>query len=58
MELHLKWKAHTSRPQATPPLPYSGVLSPRNTPIACLVGLSIHRLLGINPVAYETHSKR
>lgn len=36
-----------------PPTPYSGVLSPRSTPIACLVSLSIHSLLGINPVVYE-----
>ncbi|MBJ2181482.1 TauD/TfdA family dioxygenase [Pseudomonas veronii] len=41
------------RDRDTPPTPYSGVLSPRSTPIACLVSLSIHSLLGINPVVYE-----
>lgn len=41
------------RDRDTPPTPYSGVLSPRSTPIACLVSLSIHSVLGINPVVYE-----
>ncbi|WP_282876941.1 hypothetical protein [Pseudomonas peli] len=33
--------------------PYSGVLSPRSTPIACLVSLTMQHLMGINPVVYE-----
>ncbi|MBV6286633.1 TauD/TfdA family dioxygenase [Pseudomonas aegrilactucae] len=37
----------------TPPTPYSGVLSPQSTPIACLVSLSLQSLLGIHPVVYE-----
>ena len=41
------------RDRDIPPTPYSGVLSPKSTPIACLVSLSLHSLLGINPVVYE-----
>src|SRR5438045_3698492 len=41
------------RDRDIPPTPYSGVLSPKSTPVACLVSLSMHSLLGINPVVYE-----
>jgi len=41
------------RDHDTPPTPYSGVLSPKSTPIACLVSLSLHSLLAINPVVYR-----
>ncbi len=41
------------RDRDTPPTPYSGVLSPKSTPIACLVNLSLQSLLGIHPVVYE-----
>ncbi|WP_258197938.1 TauD/TfdA family dioxygenase [Pseudomonas capeferrum] len=41
------------RDRNIPPTPYSGVLSPKSTPIACLVSLSFHSVLGINPVVYE-----
>ncbi|RBJ82508.1 hypothetical protein C3L29_014730 [Pseudomonas sp. MWU12-2534b] len=41
------------RDRDIPPTPYSGVLSPKSTPIACLVSLSLQSLLGIHPVVYE-----
>ncbi|PVZ40550.1 TauD/TfdA family dioxygenase [Pseudomonas sp. CC120222-01a] len=41
------------RDRDIPPTPYSGVLSPRSTPVACLVSLTMQSLMGINPVVYE-----
>lgn len=41
------------RDRDVPPTPYSGVLSPRSTPVACLVSLTMQSLMGINPVVYE-----
>lgn len=41
------------RDRDNPPTPYSGVLSPKSTPIACLVSLSLHSLMGISPVVYH-----
>ncbi|HDR9057742.1 TauD/TfdA family dioxygenase [Burkholderia vietnamiensis] len=39
--------------RSLPPTPYSGVLSPAQSPISCLVNLTLFQLLGISPVVYE-----
>ncbi|BBH48322.1 hypothetical protein KU43P_47990 [Pseudomonas sp. KU43P] len=41
------------RDRDVPPTPYSGVLSPHSTPVACLVSLTMQCLMGINPIVYE-----
>lgn len=39
--------------RSLPPTPYSGMLSPAQSPISCLVNLTLFQLLGISPVVYE-----
>jgi L-asparagine oxygenase len=39
--------------RSLPPTPYSGNLSPAQSPIGCLANLAIYQLLGIAPVVYE-----
>ncbi|MBM5572997.1 MULTISPECIES: TauD/TfdA family dioxygenase [Deefgea] len=36
-----------------PPTPYSGKLSPAQSPISCLVNSSLYQLMGIEPIVYE-----
>jgi hypothetical protein len=39
--------------RSLPPTPYTGRLSPAQSPISCLVNLALYQLMGVEPIVYE-----